>query len=101
MPTERLLTSKEAADLLGCSVDTVRRRERKVYANADLVGGVTLIPLSDLVAAGHYTPRRRRTSPRPSPASATTGRPSGCVRSSPSCSHLSGSCSRSPSAPSS
>jgi septal ring factor EnvC (AmiA/AmiB activator) len=53
---DKMLTRKQAADLLGCSVDTIRRREGKLYPNAALVDGVTLIPLADLIAAGHYTP---------------------------------------------
>lgn len=57
MSTERLVTRKEAARLCGCSVDSIRRRQNEGdFPNARLDDGAWMIPVSDLVAAGHLDP---------------------------------------------
>lgn len=57
MSTERFVTRKEAARLCGCSVDSIRRRQNEGdFPNARLDDGAWMIPVSDLVAAGHLDP---------------------------------------------
>ena len=57
MSTERFVTRKEAARLCRWSVDTVRRNQGAGdYPNARLEENTWMIPVSDLVAAGHLDP---------------------------------------------
>ena len=58
MSSERWVTRAEAAELRGCSTDTIRRSQNAgEYPNHRTDDdGVWRIPLSDLVAAGHLDP---------------------------------------------
>jgi Helix-turn-helix domain len=50
---ERLVTQREAADLAGCSKDTiVRARRAGRFPHAILHGQAWMVPINDLVAAG-------------------------------------------------
>jgi hypothetical protein len=68
MSTERLVTRKEAGRLCGCSVDSIRRRQAEGdFPNARLDDGAWMIPVSDLVAAGHLDPTAPTESAPPAP----------------------------------
>jgi len=54
---EQLLTRAEAAQLCGCSVATIRRRQNAGdYSGAEQIEGTWYIPVADLVAAGDCFP---------------------------------------------
>lgn len=59
-PTETWLTQKQAAELAGCSLDTIRRYRRDgklgVCRQDQLASNAWMIPLSGLATAGLYTP---------------------------------------------
>ena len=52
---ERFVTQREAADLVGCSKDTIiRARHAGRFPHASLDGHTWTVPIDDLVAAGLY-----------------------------------------------
>lgn len=63
----KLVTQRQAAELAGCSKDTIiRARLAGRLPHATLEGHTWLVPVSDLVAAGLYDPNAsepRRTAP--------------------------------------
>ena len=67
MSSERWVTRAEAAELRGCSTDTIRRSQNAgEYPNHRTDDdGVWHIPLSDLVAAGHLDPTASVSAPAP------------------------------------
>ncbi len=68
MSTERLVTRKEAAQICGCSYDSIRRRQADgAYPNAHKRDDTWYMPVSDLVAAGDLDPTAPTEPVRPSP----------------------------------
>ena len=75
---ERFVTQREAADLAGCSKDTIiRARHAGRFPHASLDGHAWTVPIDDLVAAGlcdeaakdRVVPRASRVNGGPKPAS--------------------------------
>jgi hypothetical protein len=62
-----LLTQREAAELIGCSKDTIiRARLARRFPRAQLDGHTWLVPVGDLIAAGLYDPSAEEEgAPRP------------------------------------
>jgi hypothetical protein len=61
--SERLVTQRQAAELAGCSKDTIiRARLAHRFPRAFLDGHTWMLPVGDLVAAGFYDPSARGTS---------------------------------------
>jgi hypothetical protein len=55
--SERMVTQRQAAELVGCSKDTIiRARLARRLPRAHLDGHTWLVPVGDLVAAGLYDP---------------------------------------------
>lgn len=75
---DRVVTQREAAELAGCSKDTiVRARAAGRFPNARLDGHSWTVPIDDLIAAGLYDPVDRQPDcPGPRPA-AESQRPAG------------------------
>jgi len=65
--SERLVSQRQAAELVGCSKDTIiRARLARRFPRAHLDGHTWLVPVGDLIAAGLYDPAAEETgAPRP------------------------------------
>lgn len=64
---ERLVSQRQAAELVGCSKDTIiRARLARRFPRAHLDGHTWLVPVGDLIAAGLYDPAAEEAGvPRP------------------------------------
>ena len=64
---ERMVTQRQAAELVGCSKDTIiRARLAHRFPRAHLDGYTWLVPVGDLIAAGLYDPTAEEAgAPRP------------------------------------
>ncbi|MDA8310174.1 MAG: helix-turn-helix domain-containing protein [Actinomycetota bacterium] len=69
---DRFVTQREAAELTGCSKDTiVRARQAGRFPHARLDGHTWTIPTADLAAAGLYDPATPAHAVAPAPAPGT------------------------------
>lgn len=77
---DRFVTQREAAELTGCSKDTiVRARQAGRFPHARLDGHTWTIATADLAASGLYDPGRQ---PHPETPPLASGEPSGVSESS-------------------